>query len=901
MKAKMLLLSILTIIGIGLSSCKTGSGGGNTPPLAHAGADQNVHTASIVILDGSLSIDVDLDTLTYTWRFISKPVDSNATLSDTTTVNPIFTADVDGVYVLQLVVNDGTVDSVADLVAVNAFTGNAAPIADAGIDQNVNTASLVALDGSESSDIDLDPLTYSWSMVSRPVGSTAELSDPLVVNPTFIADVDGVYVMELVVNDGTVDSLVDIVTVTATTGNAAPVANAGGDQNVVTPSVVALDGSGSTDADGDLLTYTWSMVSRPVGSTAALSSPTVVNPTFTADVDGAYVMMLIVNDGTVDSAADTIVVTATTINAAPVANAGGDQNVVTTSVVALDGSGSTDADPGDTLTYAWTMVSKPLGSVAVLSSIAIVNPTFTADLDGAYVMQLIVNDGTVDSAVDTITVNATTTNATPMADAGADQDVITGASVTLNGGGSTDADGDPITYAWTMVSRPAGSGAALVNPTSVVPTFTTDVDGAYVIQLVVNDGTVSSVSSHITVNAIAANLPPVANAGTDQNVVTGTDVTLNGSLSSDANGDPLTYLWTVVSTPAGSALATGTTVAVVNPTFTADVDGAYVMQLIVNDGTVDSLADIVTVNAATANSAPVANAGVAQNVLTGAVVTLNGSLSSDADLDPLTYAWSIVSAPATSTAVLSDPTSVVPTFTADLDGAYVMQLIVKDGTLFSAPDIVVVNAAAGNVAPVANAGVNQNVLTGTVVTVDGSGSTDANGDPLTYAWSMVSAPVGSALTGASDTGVSPTFAPDLDGAYVLQLIVNDGTVDSAADIVVINAAAGNVAPVANAGADQYIEYANIDMTEVVAILDGSGSYDDDGDPLTYAWTVIGGPEGSPLIGTMLTGVSPILIVPIEDMYFLANYTVKLIVNDGTVDSLTDYVTVYAYPEGTFLP
>ncbi len=73
-------------------------------------------------------------------------------------------------------------------------------------------------------------------------------------------------------------------------GNMAPVANAGPDQNVTTGTVVTLTGSGSTDANGDTLTYSWSFTSKPASSTAALSSATVVNPTFTADKDGAYVL-----------------------------------------------------------------------------------------------------------------------------------------------------------------------------------------------------------------------------------------------------------------------------------------------------------------------------------------------------------------------------------------------------------------------------------------------------------------------------------------------------------------------------------------------------------------------------------------------------------------------------------
>lgn len=92
-----------------------------------------------------------------------------------------------------------------------------------------------------------------------------------------------------------------------------PTAQAGPDQNVNTGTIVALDGSGSSDADGDELSYAWSIVQKPAGSTAELSAATTATPAFTADKEGSYVVELIITDSTGGvSSADAISVTATT-------------------------------------------------------------------------------------------------------------------------------------------------------------------------------------------------------------------------------------------------------------------------------------------------------------------------------------------------------------------------------------------------------------------------------------------------------------------------------------------------------------------------------------------------------------------------------------------------------------
>jgi len=471
----------------------------NVAPVANAGPNQTVTTGTTVTLDGSKSSDADGNPLTYRWTFVSIPTGSGATLTGPTTVKPAFLADKTGQYVVQLIVNDGAVNSAPAMVTVTTTPGNTPPVANAGPDQTVQAGATVTLNGSGSSDADGNPLTYQWSFVGIPTGSTAKLSNPTAVMPTFVADVAGQYVVKLIVNDGKAMSPQDTVTVTTTGGNTAPVANAGPDQSVQAGAVVTLNGSGSTDADQNPLTYDWSFVSVPTGSAAALSNPTAAKPTFIADKAGVYVIQLIVNDGTVNSTPDTVTITAATGNTAPVANAGPDQTVAVNASVILDGSASHDADR-NALTYHWALTSKPTGSAAVLSNAATAMPSFTADVPGQYIAQLVVNDGTVNSAPDTVVITAGAAgNTAPVADAGHDQIVALGTTVVLDGTGSRDADGNPLTWKWALTTKPVGSAAALSNPSSSRPSFLTDKAGEYVAQLTVNDGKTDSAPSTVMV------------------------------------------------------------------------------------------------------------------------------------------------------------------------------------------------------------------------------------------------------------------------------------------------------------------------------------------------------------------------------------------------------------------
>jgi hypothetical protein len=313
-------------------------------------------------------------------------------------------------------------------------------------------------------------------------------------------DIHGNLVAYADVRNGNIDVFVSTLSF-----NIKPVANAGPDQSVHANSLVTLDGSGSSDPDGNPITYAWSFLSRPAGSTASFSNPAAVNPTFVADQPGDYQVQLIVTDSLgVASQPDQVVISTT--NSVPITEAGPDQAITFIgTTVHLDGSQSYDHD-GDLITYEWTFASRPPGSNATLFNANTATPTFLADVYGTYLVRLIVRDPWTESG-DTMTVSFA--NVQPVANAGTSQSARVGETVTLNGSGSSDANGDPLTFRWAITSFPNGSVATIADPTAMITTFVPDLAGTYVIQLVVNDGLLDSAPSTTQVQVVANPTVPI--------------------------------------------------------------------------------------------------------------------------------------------------------------------------------------------------------------------------------------------------------------------------------------------------------------------------------------------------------------------------------------------------------
>jgi len=293
-----------------LAGCGSDDSKSNRAPVANAGGNQSVKQNVKVTLDGSKSSDPDGDPLTYKWSIKTQPQGSTLNVGDTTKTASITPAVV-GDYEVQLTVSDGNLSASATTkISVSAATANGKPVAKAGSDVRALINTNVALDGSKSSDPDQDPLTYKWTVKTKPTNSTAKPSDDKIAKPTIKPDLAGDYVVSLVVNDGKLDSDPSEVKIKAVATNAKPVADAGpATANVAVNVDLALDASDSSDADGDDLTYAWSITDKPTGSTPAVADAAKKATSFKADKAGTYKVQLVVDDGIAKSDPVTVTVT----------------------------------------------------------------------------------------------------------------------------------------------------------------------------------------------------------------------------------------------------------------------------------------------------------------------------------------------------------------------------------------------------------------------------------------------------------------------------------------------------------------------------------------------------------------------------------------------------------------
>ncbi len=270
-----------------------------------------------------------------------------------------------------------------------------------------------------------------------------------------------------------------------------PVANAGTDKLITLPiNTVVLNGSGS-DSDGQVVSYSWNQLSGPTTATTSQLNQSAL--TVSNCAEGTYTFSLTVTDNNNMTAVDnTSIIIENNINQPPTVNAGSDKWLTLPVTTTTLNATASDVD-GSIVSYQWI---KTWGPAATLTNVNTSSLSIVGSTVGTYTFKVTVTDDKGLKSSDVV--NVTIKKALPVANAGADQQIISPVSQTTLIGIGTDADGTIINYAWTQSSGPA----AVINnsglPTIQVSQLTTA--GQYVFLLTVTDNDNQKATDYVTIN-----------------------------------------------------------------------------------------------------------------------------------------------------------------------------------------------------------------------------------------------------------------------------------------------------------------------------------------------------------------------------------------------------------------
>jgi ribosomal protein L14 len=481
---------------------------GNQPPVANAGGNITITLpTNTTTLNGSASRDPDGTIAAYSWTKLSGPTQFN--ISNSSAVSTVLSNLVQGVYTFRLQVLDNAGATASDTIKVTVNAAppvNQPPVANAGANITMTLpVNSTTLNGTASSDPDGTITTYAWSEISGP--AQYSIANATAASTALTSLVAGTYVFSLTVTDNGGASTSATVTVTVNAapppGNQPPVANAGANITITLPTNVALlNGSGSNDPDGTIVSYSWTQISGPAQYTIA--NPGSANTGISNLVQGVYIFRLQVSDNGGATASATVTVTVNAApppgNVPPIANAGTDITItLPINTTNLDGTGSSDPD-GIIVSYSWNKISGP-GAITIVNSNT-ATPSVTGLQAGQYVFELTVtdNNGATSKARVNVLVN-NATNQSPVANAGKDTTIALPVSTyLLDGSKSKDPDGTIVKYSWKQLSGPSVAGIANASSvTTQVLGLTTEGDYVFELDVTDNAGAVSIATIKITV------------------------------------------------------------------------------------------------------------------------------------------------------------------------------------------------------------------------------------------------------------------------------------------------------------------------------------------------------------------------------------------------------------------
>ena len=904
--------------------------GANDAPTANAGTDATVAEGASVTLDGTGSADPDADTtLTYSWARKSGETDNAVTLTNADKASASFTAPddiaADATLTFVLTVSDGTA-SHTDEVIITVTGSNAAATIGGDLtgavtedDDTKNEASgtvtVTDSDGADTVQAQTDKAgTYGTFSIKTNGEWEYELDNTDDDTNALAAGATAEDEFAIAAADGTAGT----VTITVTGANDAPTANAGTDATVAEGASVTLDGTGSSDPDASTtLTYSWARKAGETDNAVTLTNADKASASFTAPndiaADATLTFVLTVSDGTA-SATDEVVITVTGANAA--ATIGGD----------LTGAVTEDDDTKDEATGTVTVTdSDGANTVQAQTDKAGTYGTFSIKTNGEWEYELDNTDddtnalaagataedafaiAAADGTAGTVTITVTGANDAPTANAGANKTVAEGASVTLDGTGSSDPDASTtLTYSWARKAGETDNAVTLTNADKASASFTAPddiaADATLTFVLTVSDGTASA-TDEVVITVTGANAAATFGG------------TLTGAVTEDDDTkDEATGTVTVTDSDGANTVQAQTDKAGTYGTFSIKTNGEWEYELDNTDddtnalaagataedafaiAAADGTAGTVTITVTGANDAPTANAGANKTVAEGASVTLDGTGSSDPDASTtLTYSWARKAGETDNAVTLTNADKASASFTAPddiaADATLTFVLTVSDGTASHTDEVVITVTGANAAATIGGTltgavtedDEDKDEAKGTVTVTDSDGAdtvqaqTDKAGTYGTF-----SIKTNGEWTYTLDNSKTATNAlaagATEDDAFPIQ------SADGTAGTVTITVTGANDAPTANAGTDATVaEGASV-------TLDGTGSADPDADTtLTYSWARKSGETDNAVTLTNADKASASFTAP-DDIAADATLTFVLTVSDGTA-SHTDEVII----------
>ncbi len=739
----------------------------NAPPVpAIDGPEAPVAVGEAVILDGSQSSDADGVILSHLWDFGDGAM-GEGPVAEYAWASP-------GVYEVTLtVIDDSGTQSATQRTRFEVIV-NTRPVAEAGPDQFV-TASEVQFDGSGSRDIDGQIARYVWEFGD---GRTAEG-----VNPLHFYEIPGGYEVALTVTDDSgapQSSHRDTMQVVV---NSRPIADAGPALTVAPDEEFVLDGGASVDPDGTVAQYLWLFEDG--------SSQDGVRVAQRFETPGLHRVRLQVTDDFVGGGAVDESEVLITVNAPPVAQAGPDLRVAPDDTVRFDARSSFDKD-GLLAGYRWEFddLQAPLEAAVVERAWPVA---------GVYNARLVVRDGSGvanSTAQDSVTIHV---NHRPEAEAGPaiDTDRLL---VTLDAGGSSDADGDALMYLWDF-----GDGSQPMIGKTVSHVFPKA--GSYPVTLRVDDGTGLSNARDVDATTVIINAAPVADAGGNKDVCSGQSIIFDASASADEDGDLLKYLWD---------FGDGILSEMINPTKTYEMPGTYPVTLQVEDESGSARGSDLDRIAVIVREGPIANAGPDMTVCVNQEVRMDGSGSTDADGSVNGFEWTFGDG--------SRASGATPIKSFERAGDYAVTLtITGDAVGECSPldtdtvNVKVLPARSQIIDAVERAPVNRAVSFAAVL-----GDEAGTGEPVRYDWTF--------SDGGTAEGAEVAYVFAEPGAYLATLTTTlEGGTQDCGQLVTRHKILINAAPTPAVNAPEQV------AAGVLVRFDATGAVDSDGVITRYLW------------------------------------------------------------------